>query len=70
MKPVFLRLAALVATIVIAGSLIAQTPTGSVSGTVTDATGASVPGATVRIVNDATHETHTATAGSTGAYYG
>ena len=36
----------------------AQTPTGSVSGNVADSTGAQVAGATVRIINTKTHETH------------
>ena len=48
--------------------LLAQTPTGSVSGTVTDGSGAPVPAASVRIINDSTHETHTATTNGSGAY--
>ena len=66
MKPGFLRLEALAAILVIAGSLTAQTPTGSVSGTVSDPSGAPVAGSTVRIINDATHETHTTTTGNAG----
>ena len=48
--------------------LLSQTPTGSISGTVTDSTGAQVPGATVRIVNDNTHETHSTTTSASGSY--
>ncbi len=68
MKSVFLRLAALTVILVFAGSLTAQTRTGSVSGTVIDPSRAPVAGATVRIINDATHETHTTTTGNAGAY--
>jgi len=48
--------------------LWAQTPTGSVSGTVTDSTGASVANAAVRIINSATHETHATSSTPAGAY--
>jgi hypothetical protein len=53
----------------IAGSLlVAQTPTGSISGSVSDSTGAQIAGATVRIINTKTHETHTTSTGTDGAY--
>ena len=58
----------LLSLITMTGSLSAQTPTGSVSGTVSDSTGALVAGATVRILNNSTHETHSATTGASGAY--
>ena len=58
----------LLSLITMTGSLSAQTPTGSVSGTVSDSTGALVAGATVRIVNNSTHETHSTTTGASGAY--
>ena len=51
-----------------AAALWGQTPTGSVSGTVTDTTGAAVANATVRIINSATQETHTASSNASGAY--
>ncbi len=50
------------------GSLFAQTPTGSVSGTVTDSSGATLASATVRIIENNTHETHSATTGASGTY--
>lgn len=40
----------------------------SLSGTVADSTGAVVPGASVVLVNTATHQTRTATSSSSGAY--
>src|SRR5579862_553135 len=49
-------------------SLSAQTPTGSISGNVADSSGAQVAGATARVINNATHETHTATTSALGAY--
>jgi hypothetical protein len=48
--------------------VVAQTPTGSVSGRVTDSSGAPVANATVRIINSATQETHTASTNASGAY--
>ncbi len=54
--------------LVSAGMLLSQTPTGSISGTVSDTSGAQVPGATVRIVNDNTHETHRISTGASGSY--
>jgi Carboxypeptidase regulatory-like domain len=46
----------------------AQLPTGEISGTVTDPSGAAVPGAKIDIVNQATSETRTTNATSSGAY--
>ena len=51
-----------------AGFVSGQTPTGSISGTVADASGAQVPGATVRLANTNTHETKSTTTSSTGTY--
>jgi hypothetical protein len=65
MKHQFSRLPWLLA---MAGALFAQTPTGSVSGSVADTTGAQMTGATIRIINNETHETHTTTSGANGAY--
>ncbi|HTZ99950.1 MAG TPA: TonB-dependent receptor [Candidatus Aquilonibacter sp.] len=45
-----------------------QVETGSIAGTVTDTTGAVIPGATVVAKSAATGETRTAQAGSTGGY--
>ena len=47
---------------------LAQTPTGIISGTVTDASGAVIPGATVTITNKATSVTRTVKASPEGAY--
>jgi hypothetical protein len=48
--------------------LLAQTITGTISGDVTDSTGAVVPGATVTVQSLGTGETRTATTSSTGSY--
>src|SRR5688572_24630321 len=47
---------------------IAQTITGRISGAVTDSNGAAVPGVTVRIINEATQQTRSATADPNGFY--
>ena len=46
----------------------AQTITGRISGTITDANGAAVPGVTVKITNEATQQARTATTDSNGFY--
>jgi Carboxypeptidase regulatory-like domain/TonB dependent receptor-like, beta-barrel len=51
-----------------ASLLVAQTPTGSISGTVSDATGAQVAGATIRLINTKTLQVQTAGTNVTGAY--
>ena len=48
--------------------LMAQTPAGSISGSVSDSTGAQVAKAAVRIINTKTHEIHRATTGPSGMY--
>jgi len=48
--------------------LVAQVDTGSISGTITDASGAVVKGATVKIKNEGTAAELTTTAGGEGAY--
>ena len=66
-----LLFAALVPTIplVVAGtSALAQSDSSSISGTVTDPSGAVVPNAAVRARNDATGQTRNATSNSVGAY--
>lgn len=49
-------------------SLMAQAPTGTISGVVTDDTGAVIPNATVTITNKATNISRTATTNAEGAY--
>ena len=58
----------LLLSIISACSLLAQTPTGSVSGSVSDGSGAQIANAAVRIVNTATNESRTANTSSTGSY--
>jgi hypothetical protein len=48
--------------------LSAQTITGTISGDVSDSTGAVVPGATITVLNLGTSETRTATTTATGSY--
>ncbi len=48
--------------------LLAQVTTGTILGTVTDASGAALPGATIALTNEQTGEAHKTTAGSQGGY--
>jgi hypothetical protein len=50
------------------GALFSQTPTGTVAGSVNDASGARIPGATVRLINVATKDTRTTTSSASGDY--
>jgi hypothetical protein len=50
------------------GATFAQTIFGRISGTVTDAAGAAVPGATVRITNDATQQSRNVLSDANGFY--
>jgi hypothetical protein len=58
----------LVATLLIGRTALAQGTTGSITGTVTDATGAAVPGATVTITQTSTNDIHTSTTSDSGFY--
>lgn len=60
---------AVLCTLVLPGNLKAQTViSGAIAGTVTDASGAAIPGATVKITNTDTGATHTLTTGGAGDY--
>jgi hypothetical protein len=59
---------ALVLFLMAAGSASAQLTSADIVGTVTDSTGASIPNATVTIVNLDTHETRTTVSSATGDY--
>jgi hypothetical protein len=62
-------LAALLLLLVVTPLILAQSAnTAALTGTVTDPTGAVVPGATVTITNVATNQTRTVTTGADGAY--
>lgn len=66
MKSQGLRLAALVLAVAAWG--LAQQGTGTISGTVTDQSGAVIPGAEVQAVNTATNATFTTTSNENGLY--
>lgn len=51
-----------------AATVLAQADQGRIAGTVTDANGAVVPGATIKITNEATGEVRTTTAGDDGTF--
>src|ERR1700732_2626792 len=59
---------ALLATLLLSASAIAQVDAGAVRGTVTDPTGAVVPNAKVTLTNDATGLSTSAATGSDGTY--
>lgn len=65
---VFLSLATLVLSAVLVGGAFAQSGTSTISGSVTDQTGAAVPGATVTIIDLSTNRSRTTTTNSTGNY--
>src|SRR5262249_45544062 len=58
----------LLVTLVLLPAAFAQTPTGTVVGTITDPAGAAIPGATVTIQDVAPGATRTTTTSHTGAY--
>src|SRR5579884_2699761 len=63
------RLSILLAFVCLAAlPALAQKITGAISGTVTDATGAAVPNATVTVTNTATNKVYTVTTDSQGGY--
>lgn len=55
-------------TLAFSVSLIAQAPTGTIAGTITDESGAVVPNATITITNKETAATRTLTSGSDGSF--
>jgi hypothetical protein len=62
------RVFALVMFLIAVGSASAQLTTADILGTVTDASGAVVPNATITLVNLDTHETHNTTSNASGDY--
>jgi hypothetical protein len=64
--PVRLAVAAVLFTL--AATLFAQTTTGRISGTVTDSSGAVIPGASITVTNEGTRLTWTARANDHGFY--
>jgi outer membrane receptor protein involved in Fe transport len=58
----------LIALFALSASVWAQSGRGNISGKVTDSSGASIPGATVAVVNSATNETFNVVTGDTGDY--
>jgi hypothetical protein len=63
-----LRFAAIAASLLLPASLLAQSGAGSIQGTVQDASSSAIPGAAVRVVNQATNVVNTATTNSSGFY--
>ncbi len=55
-------------TVLFTAGAVAQSDNGTIGGFIKDATGAAVPGATVLLVNEATGESHPATADAQGHY--
>src|SRR5215471_2023253 len=68
MKKLLGSMFVVLAVLCLASGLEAQTVKGVIAGTVTDPSGASVPGATVTIVNAGTNESQTTTTDSDGSY--
>src|SRR5712664_1728751 len=68
MSSIRLALATLLLIILSAPLLFAQTATGEVNGTVTDPNGGTVPGAAVRLINQATKIEIEATANQSGYF--
>jgi Carboxypeptidase regulatory-like domain len=68
MKSIWLGLLISCLTIILAPAVMAQQTNGIIQGTVTDAAGAVVPGATVTVVNDSTQSSRTLTTGSDGSF--
>jgi len=65
----YLRMAVMVAVVMVAACAAqAQSTSGSVNGTVTDTTGAFIPGATVTISNPVSGYTHTTTVDASGKF--
>ena len=54
--------------VVLAVSMVSLAQTGSIAGTVTDPSGAVVPGADVTVRNTATNQSHSTTSGASGSY--
>ncbi len=65
---VFFGLCFCVCAMLVGSPLAAQSTFGSITGTVTDATGAAVPGATVTLTNSGTGQTQAVTTGADGLY--
>ena len=59
---------AVLIVLIVASLAAAQTPQGEIAGTVTDESGAVLPGATVTVVLSTTKETRTAVSDSSGRY--
>ncbi|MDQ3010885.1 MAG: carboxypeptidase-like regulatory domain-containing protein [Acidobacteriota bacterium] len=68
MRSIVTSIFALLLCLGLGNSVLAQTITGRISGTVTDSAGASVPGVTIIIVNEATQQTRNAMTDSNGFY--
>src|SRR5580704_1932004 len=68
-KFMFLHIAtAALLLVVLAGTLRSQETAGAISGTVTDSTGAAIPGATVTVTNQDTRVSSTITTNGKGFY--
>ncbi len=63
-----MQVAAVVAGLLVPGAGFAQSGTATISGVVRDSSGAAIPGATLRVVNEGTSGASEAVSGESGVY--
>ena len=63
-----MQVAAMVAALLVPGAVFAQSGTATISGVVRDSSGAAIPGATLRVVNEGTSASTETVSGDGGVY--